>query len=56
MGVSKPEAAKRGWATVSKMYGVRAKGGSGYKEIIDKSPSVKGGRKSGKAAGKKKAA
>ena len=55
-GVSKPEAEKRAWATVNKMYGGGAKGGSGHKEIIDKSPSIKGGQKGGKATGKKKAA
>ena len=33
-----------------------AKGGSGHKEAIDKSPSRKGGHKGGKTTGKRKAA
>ena len=43
-GVSEKEAKKRAWATVNKMHGGGAKGGSGSKEIKDSSPAKKGGR------------
>ncbi len=40
-GVSEKEAKKRAWATVNKMHGGGAKGGSGSKEIKDSSPAKK---------------
>ncbi len=49
-GVPEDEAEARAWATVNKMYGGGAKGGSGSRQIKDKSPARKGGRKGGRAA------
>ena len=49
-GVSEGEAERRAWATVNKMYGGGAKGGSGSRRIVDKSPARKGGEKGGRAS------
>jgi len=49
-GVPSREAQRRAWATVNKVYGGGAKGGSGHTQPIDKSPMYKGGRKGGAAA------
>ena len=46
-GVSEKEAKKRAWATVNKMHGGGAKGGSGSDKIKDNSPAQKGGQKGG---------
>ena len=43
-GVPKKEAEKRAWATVNKMYGGGAQGGSGTATIKDISPAKKGGK------------
>ena len=43
-GVPEKEAKKRAWATVNKMHGGGAKGGSGSNKIIDPSPAKKGGK------------
>ena len=40
-GLPKKEAERRAWATVNKMHGGGAKGGSGSEQIIDPSPSKK---------------
>lgn len=48
-GVSEKEAARRAWATVNKMHGGGAKGGSGSAKIKNLSPAIKGGKKGGKA-------
>ena len=48
-GVSEGEAERRAWATVNKMYG-GAKGGSGSRRIVNKSPARKGGEKGGRAS------
>lgn len=54
-GVSKKKAESRAWATVNKTSGGGKKSGSGRGKKEDKSPSKKGGRKSGTASkGKKK--
>lgn len=55
-GVSKKEAERRAWATVNKMHGGGAKGGSGTTKIKDPSPAIKGGKKGGKAAAQRPAA
>ena len=61
-GVSEGESERRAWATVNKMYGGGAKGGSGSRRIVDKSPARKGGRasasrpKAARSASAKKAA
>jgi len=56
-GTPHKEAEKRAWATVNKMYGGGGKkGGSGSKEIQNKEPAVKGGKKGGKVAGRKRSA
>lgn len=47
-GVNEEEAKKRAWATVNKMYGGGAKGGSGSEKNVDTSPARKGGQKSKK--------
>ena len=49
-GVSKDESERRAWATVNKMYGGGAKGGSGHKQPVNKSPARKGGAKGGRAS------
>lgn len=46
-GVSEKEAKSRAWATVNKMYGGGAKGGSGSDRVKDNSPAKKGGKKGG---------
>ena len=48
-GVSENEAKRRAWATVNKMHGGGARGGSGSEEIKNPSPAIKGGKKGGKA-------
>lgn len=47
-GVSEKEAKRRAWATVNKMHGGGAKGGSGSNKIKDISPAKKGGKKGGR--------
>jgi plasmid stabilization system protein ParE len=54
-GVSEDEAERRAWATVNKMYGGGAKGGSGSKRVINKEPARKGGRKGGAASARRPA-
>ena len=53
-GVSKDEAERRAWATVNKSSGGGKKSGSGRGKKENKGPVTKGGRKGGKAAGRKK--
>ncbi len=48
-GVSEKEAKRRAWATVNKTTGGGKKSGSGRGKAINKSPSVKGGKKGGAA-------
>lgn len=48
-GVSRTEAKRRGWATVNKIYGGGAKGGSGRTRPVTQAPMHKGGRKGGAA-------
>jgi plasmid stabilization system protein ParE len=55
-GVPEEEAERRAWATVNKMYGGGAKGGSGHKQPINKEPARKGGRKGGAASARRPAA
>lgn len=55
-GVSKKKAERIAWATVNKMHGGGAKGGSGSESIIDPSPAKKGGKKSGNAQAHRTAA
>lgn len=43
-GMSKEEAEKRAWATVNKMCGGGAKGGSGTEKLKDSSPAKKNGK------------
>jgi plasmid stabilization system protein ParE len=43
-GVPDKESKRRAWATVNKMHGGGAKGGSGSEKITDKSPARKGGK------------
>lgn len=43
-GISEKEAKKRAWATVNKMHGGGAKGGSGSEAIKHNAPAKKGGR------------
>jgi hypothetical protein len=43
-GVPEKESKRRAWATVNKMHGGGAKGGSGSETIKDKSPTRKGGK------------
>jgi hypothetical protein len=47
-GVPKKEAKRRAWATVNKMHGGGAHGGSGTEEIQDPTPAKKGGKKGGR--------
>lgn len=47
-GVPAKEAKRRAWATVNKMHGGGAKGGSGSEKITDPSPAKKGGKTGGK--------
>jgi plasmid stabilization system protein ParE len=54
-GVSKKTAKARAWATVNKSTGGGKKSGSGRGKKVNKSPMGKGGRKGGKAGGRKKA-
>ncbi len=49
-GVSKKTAESRAWATVNKMYGGGAKGGSGRAKPVNRAPARKGGRKGGAAS------
>ncbi len=46
-GVSEKESKRRAWATVNKMHGGGAKGGSGSQTIKDKSPASKGRKNRG---------
>ncbi len=55
-GVSEKRAKAIGWATVNKEYGGGAKGGSGSKDLVNKEPSRKGGRKGGAASARRPAA
>ena len=55
-GVSKEESERRAWATVNKMHGGGAKGGSGKAKIIDPSPVIKGGKIGGKKQAQRPAA
>lgn len=55
-GVSKKESERRAWATVNKMHGGGAKGGSGTAKVKDPSPAIKGGEKGGKATAQRPAA
>lgn len=48
-GVSEHESKRRAWATVNKMHGGGAKGGSGSESIKDPSPAKKAGKKGRKA-------
>lgn len=54
-GVPAKEAQRRAWATVNKMHGGGARGGSGTEKIKDSSPAKKGGVKGGKEAAKRPA-
>src|SRR5436305_208967 len=47
-GVSGKESKRRAWATVNKMHGGGAKGGSGSDTVTDSSPAKKGGRIGGR--------
>ncbi len=47
-GVSEKEAKRRAWATVNKIHGGGAKGGSGTEAVKDPSPAKKGGKRGGK--------
>lgn len=49
-GVGKTEAKRRAWATVNKIYGGGAKGGSGSKNVKTNAPMRKGGQKGGRAS------
>lgn len=49
-GVGTGEAKRRAWATVNKVYGGGAKGGSGSRTAKNKEPMHKGGLKGGRAA------
>jgi hypothetical protein len=49
-GASKQVALARAWATVNKIYGGGAKGGSGHIRPVTKAPMKKGGRKGGAAS------
>ena len=46
-GVPEKESKRRAWATVNKMHGGGAKGGSGTEQIIDSSHAKKGGKRGG---------
>jgi plasmid stabilization system protein ParE len=52
-GIDPQEAERRAWATVNKMHGGGAKGGSGAEDIKDPSPAQKGGRKGSKSSKKR---
>ena len=45
-GSPEGEAKSRAWATVNKMHGGGAEGGSGSEKIKDPSPAQKGGKRS----------
>ncbi len=49
-GVSREEAARRAWATENKISGGGRKTGSGRGKKASKAPSIKGGKKGGKAS------
>jgi len=49
-GVPRKEAARRAWATVNKETGGGKKSGSGRGKPVNREPSRKGGKKSGRAA------
>ena len=49
-GTPEKRAKQIGWATVNKIYGGGAKGGSGRSRPINKSPMKKGGKKGGAAS------
>ena len=54
-GMSESEAERRAWATVNAIHGGGEKrGGSGYGKPENHEPMRRGGRKAGKAAGRKK--
>ncbi len=55
-GVPEDEAERRAWATVNKMYGGGAKGGSGHTRPINTEPAHKGGRKGGRASARRPSA
>ena len=56
-GMSESEAERRAWATVNAIHGGGEKrGGSGFGKPEDHEPMRRGGRKGGKAAGRKKTA
>lgn len=55
-GVPQKRAKAIGWATVNKVYGGGAKGGSGHRTPVTKSPMHKGGRKGGAASAARSAA
>jgi hypothetical protein len=56
-GMPESEAERRAWATVNAIHGGGEKrGGSGYGKPEDHEPMRRGGRKGGKAAGRKKTA
>ena len=54
-GIPEDEAERRAWATVNKVHGGGEKpGGSGYGKPENHEPMRRGGRKGGKAAGRKR--
>lgn len=56
-GIPEDEAERRAWATVNAVHGGGEKpGGSGYGKAENHAPMRTGGRKGGKAAGRKKTA
>lgn len=55
-GVPTSEAERRAWATVNKMHGGGAKGGSGSSKVVNKGPMHKGGKKGGAASARRPAA
>lgn len=55
-GVTEKESKRRAWATVNKMHGGGAKGGSGSQTIKDKSPAKKGGKIGGSKQASRSAA
>jgi hypothetical protein len=55
-GVPEKTAEARAWATVNKIYGGGAKGGSGSRTPVDRGPMHKGGRLGGRAAARRPAA
>jgi len=53
-GKSSKEAKRRAWATVNKMTGGGKKSGSGRGKRVNKSAALKGGKKGGRSAARKK--